>query len=178
MVLSRALSPFFYDPLNGIMLLEQRIQQGKPFRSEHERAAVNVLYSATWILEHMKDFLVAYGISQQQYNVLRILRGQYPESISTCDIRDRMIDRAPDASRIVDRLIAKGFAQKSPSQKDKRRIDVTITSAGLDLLLSIENAFDRPDNVLHELSHEDCVQLNRLLDKMKMPSSAYSAPSE
>jgi DNA-binding MarR family transcriptional regulator len=164
---------FFVLCLLTLMLLEQRIQQTKPFRSEHERAAVNVLYSATWILEHMRDFLAGYDITQQQYNVLRILRGQYPESISTCDIRDRMIDRSSDASRIVDRMIGKGLVQKATSAKDKRRIDVTITSPGLSLLEQIEVAMERPDNLLRGLSSDECLQLNALLDKMKKIDNEY-----
>jgi DNA-binding MarR family transcriptional regulator len=160
------------------MLLEQRIQQSRPFRSEHERAAVNVLYTATWILEHMRDFLAGYGITQQQYNVLRILRGQYPESISTCDIRNRMIDRAPDASRIVDRMIAKNLVQKTPSVKDKRRIDVTITTNGLALLDAISVAMEGPDNLLRRLSTEDCKNLNTLLDTMKSIDQEMDGPRE
>lgn len=160
------------------MLLEQRIQQSRPFRSEHERAAVNVLYTATWILEHMRDFLAGYGITQQQYNVLRILRGQYPESISTCDIRNRMIDRAPDASRIVDRMIAKNLVQKAPSVKDKRRIDVTITKNGLALLDAISVAMEGPDNLLRRLSTEECKHLNSLLDTMKSIDQEMDGPRE
>lgn len=160
------------------MLLEQRIQQSRPFRSEHERAAVNVLYTATWILEHMRDFLAGYGITQQQYNVLRILRGQYPESISTCDIRNRMIDRAPDASRIVDRMIAKNLVQKTPSVKDKRRIDVTITTNGLALLDAISVAMEGPDNLLRRLSTEECKHLNSLLDTMKSIDQEMDGPRE
>lgn len=160
------------------MLLEQRIQQSRPFRSEHERAAVNVLYTATWILEHMRDFLAGYGITQQQYNVLRILRGQYPESISTCDIRNRMIDRAPDASRIVDRMIAKNLVQKAPSVKDKRRIDVTITTNGLALLDAISVAMEGPDNLLRRLSTEECKHLNSLLDTMKSIDQEMDGPRE
>lgn len=160
------------------MLLEQRIQQSRPFRSEHERAAVNVLCTATWILEHMRDFLAGYGITQQQYNVLRILRGQYPESISTCDIRNRMIDRAPDASRIVDRMIAKNLVQKTPSVKDKRRIDVTITKNGLALLDAISVAMEGPDNLLRRLSTEDCRNLNTLLDTMKSIDQEMDGPRE
>lgn len=160
------------------MLLEQRIQQSRPFRSEHERAAVNVLYTATWILEHMRDFLAGYGITQQQYNVLRILRGQYPESISTCDIRNRMIDRAPDASRIVDRMIAKNLVQKTPSVKDKRRIDVTITKNGLALLDAISVAMEGPDNLLRRLSTEECKHLNSLLDTMKSIDQEMDGPRE
>ncbi|MFM8471994.1 MAG: MarR family winged helix-turn-helix transcriptional regulator, partial [Candidatus Kapaibacterium sp.] len=149
------------------MILEQRIRQGRPFRSEQERAAVNVLYSATWILEHMRAFLADFGVTHQQYNVLRILRGQHPQSISTCDIRERMIDRASDASRIVDRMIAKNLVRKAPSQRDKRRIDVTITEEGLALLEAIESAMERPDSVLRGLTESECAQLNVLLDKMK-----------
>lgn len=149
------------------MLLEQRIKQNKPFPSENERAAVNILYSANWILEHMRNFLARFGITQQQYNALRILRGKFPESLSTGEIRERMVDRAPDASRIVDRMIAKGLVQKAACTSDKRRIDVTITQAGLDLLETIEQSPDRPSNLVRGLTAEESAQLNALLEKMK-----------
>ena len=91
------------------MQLEDRIRQSKPFRSQGEKLVVNIIYTANWILEQLRGHLEVFDVTQQQYNVLRILRGQHPNAISTSDIRDRMIDRAPDASRIVDRLIVKAL---------------------------------------------------------------------
>ncbi len=149
------------------MLLEERIKQSKPFRSQAERLVVNIMYSAAWLQEHLREFLADFDITQQQYNVLRILRGQHPQLISTSDIRDRMVDRAPDTSRIVDRLVAKGVVDKSPCSSDKRRVDVCINKKGLDLLANIDLKNSLIDSITKGLNEDDCVELNRLLDRMK-----------
>lgn len=149
------------------MILEERIKQSKPFKSHEERLVVNLLYTATWILEQIRTHLEKYEITQQQYNVMRILRGQYPEVISTSDIRDRMVDRAPDTSRIVDRLVLKGYAEKSTCASDKRRVDVKISKKGLKLLEVIDQDNMRIEHFVSKLSSEEARELNRLLDVLK-----------
>ncbi len=149
------------------MKLEERIKQSKPFRTQAERALVNVMYTSVWLQDRMRDNLSDFEITQQQYNVLRILRGQSPKMISTSDIRDRMIDRAPDTSRIVDRLVAKGFVEKSTCSSDKRRVDVGITKKGLQLLQEVDERSTGMQNLIAALSEEECVTLNTILDKLQ-----------
>lgn len=115
------------------MRVEQEILQQRPFRSDKERLIVTIMRTSAWICEQFERELEPYGISQQQYNVLRILRGS-TDPLSTCDIRRRMIDRASDTSRIVDRLVAKGLVEKTPDLLDRRRIEVRLTPKGQQLL--------------------------------------------
>lgn len=148
------------------MPLEEKIKQTKPFRSEWERAMVNVMYASMWLNEQFREHLEAFDITQQQYNVLRILRGQSPNAISTSDIRERMIDRAPDTSRIVDRLVAKELVEKHVCEIDKRRVDVRITPKGLALLTDIDNNERKMDSFTRRLTKTEAQQLNSLLDKL------------
>src|SRR3982751_6777053 len=99
------------------MGIEKDIQQVS-FVSVHQKAMINLLYSYGWVIEKIKEFLSTQDITHQQFNILRILRGSHPKPLSTLQIRERMIDKMSDTSRIVDRLIAKGFVRKAISGKD------------------------------------------------------------
>src|SRR6476469_1914886 len=105
------------------MKLEKEIQQLHSFRSERHKLMVNNIYSSNWINEKLKNFLDSEDITSQQYNILRILRGS-PVPLSTLQIRERMIDRMSDTSRIVDRLVIKGLIDKKTSSADKRLVDI------------------------------------------------------
>lgn len=151
--------------------VEQDLLQQRPFRSEKERLIVTIMRTSSWICEQFEQELAPYGISQQQYNVLRILRGS-DEPLSTCDIRRRMIDRASDTSRIVDRLIAKGLVGKTTSLHDRRRIEVRLTQRGLDLLEQLEpvvRAFHQRATVL---SSEERRVVIECLDRLRSQNHA------
>lgn len=152
------------------MKLEEQIKQTKPFANQWERMVVNVLHTAVWLQSELSGHMERFEVTHQQYNVLRILRGQSPNAISTSDIRDRMIDRASDTSRIVDRLIARGWVEKSVCAGDRRRVDVKITKMGLELLEEI----DKDNEALHviesRLTEKEAKHLNTLLDKLKTDS--------
>ena len=111
------------------MAIEQEIQQPK-FKTEHQRALVNLLFTYGWSIERIKQLVTCEGITHQQYNILRILRGSLPKPLSTLQIRERMLDKMSDTSRIVDRLVVKGLAKKTLCKKDRRLVDVTITEKG------------------------------------------------
>ena len=113
------------------MSLEKDIQQ-KSFRNAHQKAAVNILFSASWLNEQIKVFLLEEDITPQQYNILRILRGSN-KPMSTLQIRERMLDKMSDTSRIVDRLLLKGLVEKKISCTDKRLVDVNIAKKGLEI---------------------------------------------
>ena len=148
------------------MGLEQDIHQTKPFSSAYQKASVNLLFTHGWLLEKMKHWLKPYGITMKQYNVLRILRGaQGP--ISTCTVRDRMIDRQSDVSRMVDRLVLKGWISKSISPVDKRLVEIKIEDSGLQLLETIAGGTQEIDSVFANLSEEEALQLSDLLDKLR-----------
>ena len=148
------------------MSLEQEIKQSK-FRNEKHKSIVNIVYTYNWIMDHTKSFLDSEDITPQQFNILRILRGSYPQPLSTLQIRERMLDKMSDTSRIVDRLILKGYATKKICSKDKRLVDVAITDKGKKILEKLDERSDEMEAVMAELSDADLKQLNKLLDKVR-----------
>jgi len=147
------------------MTLEKDINQAK-FRNEYQKSAINLIYTYNWANEQMKTFLDAYDITAQQFNILRILRGA-GEPLSTLQIRQRMLDKMSDTSRIVDRLIKKGLVKKSTCKSDRRLVDVLITDKGKSLLEELDKKNDAMDNVMKSLSEADAKKLNELLDKVR-----------
>lgn len=148
------------------MKIEDEIKQDK-FRNHWQKATLNLLYTNNWIENEIKSILKPYGVTQQQFNVLRILKGQYPKPITTSVIRNRMLDKMSDASRIVDRLYKKGLLHRQTCSSDKRLVDVTLNSNGLELLAQIDEKAERLDLTKAHLSEDEVIQLNKLLDKMR-----------
>ena len=147
------------------MSLDKDISTSK-FRNDYHRAMVNVIFTNNWIMERNKEIFDRGDITPQQYNILRILRGA-KQPISTLQIRQRMLDKMSDTSRIVDRLLKKELVQKVVCPSDKRLVDVTITAQGLDLLENLDRYNDEMDNVLSNISEEEVNTLNNLLDKIR-----------
>jgi len=148
------------------MGIEKDIKQVK-FRSPHQKAAINLLYTMGWIRERTKAIFDAEGITSQQFNILRILRGTFPKPLSTLQIRERMLEKMSDTSRIVDRLIAKGLVKKLPCKNDRRLVDVIISDKGRKLLERLDTRQDEIDGVLGKLSENDAKILSDLLDKIR-----------
>ncbi len=149
------------------MGIEKDIQQ-QAFRNEYQKATVNIIFSANWLHEKIKDFLEAEGITPQQYNILRILRGN-KQPMSTLQIRERMLDKMSDTSRIVERILKKGLVEKKVCSTDKRLVDVNISKKGIAVLESLDKKNQKLDSILQALSAEEAAVLNRLLDKMRDP---------
>jgi DNA-binding MarR family transcriptional regulator len=148
------------------MKIEEEIKQPK-FRNAHHKVAVNLLYTASWLETHNKNFFKRFGITNQQFNILRILRGQHPNKISGAEIKDRMLDKNSDVSRLLDRLIAKKFILKNQCPNDKRAADVMITDSGLELLKKIDAEMDDTDLSVFNLTKTEAAQLSDLLDKCR-----------
>lgn len=148
------------------MGIEQDIQQTKAFTNPYHKVSVNILFTHGWIQDKMKSWLSPHGITMKQYNVLRILKGAQSE-ISTCVLRERMIDRMSDVSRLVDRMVLKGWISKTVSPHDKRLIDIKIEEPGLQLLMDAEKRSDNMDESLKNLTEEEAHQLSDLLDKLR-----------
>ena len=148
------------------MKIEEEIQQ-KKFKSEKQKATLNLIFTSGWLVNKHKEFFKPYGITNQQYNVLRILRGQHPQSISTCVIKERMLDKNSDVSRIVDRLTRKGWVTKQTCPDDRRLVDVVISESGLQLLLDMDSMVEQMDEKLGSLSDKDAALLNDLLDRIR-----------
>jgi DNA-binding MarR family transcriptional regulator len=148
------------------MGIEKDIHQ-PTFRNARQKAMINVIYTYGWLIERIKNSLAKDDITHQQFNILRILRGSAPKPLSTLQIRERMLDKMSDTSRIVDRLIVKELVKKTVCNKDKRLVDVTITDKGLKLLKKLDVEHDLMDNILCSLSESESEQLSHLLDKLR-----------
>jgi DNA-binding MarR family transcriptional regulator len=148
------------------MSLENDINQGS-FRNLNQKSMVNIIYTYHWIVERIKHFLAEEDITLQQYNILRILRGSYPKPLSTLQIRERMLDKMSDTSRIVDRLRIKGLVQKSVARTDKRLVDVLISDKGRKLLEALDTQNEVLDGIVRGLTETEMLELNRLLDKIR-----------
>ncbi len=147
------------------MSIEKDINQTK-FRNEHQKMIINLIYTCNWLNEKLKVFFDREDITQQQFNILRILRGA-DIALSTSQIRQRMLDKMSDTSRIVDRLVVKGLVKKIICPADKRMVDVSITSKGKKLLEKMDAMENEFDSLVASLSAEDAMALNLLLDKMR-----------
>jgi len=148
------------------MGIDQDINQAK-FRNEFQKATLNILYTYGWLTEKSKEFFDQEDITSQQFNILRILRGSHPQPLSTLQIRERMIDKMSDTSRIVDRLVVKGFVKKGTCKSDRRLVDVIITEKGRKILERIDSKQDQMDNILGNLSKKEATTLSELLDKIR-----------
>ena len=147
------------------MALENEINQRK-FRNEYQKSAINLVYTYNWVTERITKIFDEWDITPQQFNILRILRGA-GQPLSTLQIRQRMLDKMSDTSRIVDRLVKKGLVKKGICKMDRRLVDVTITDKGKKLLEKIDQYSDQMDGIMKNLTEDDARTLNELLDKIR-----------
>ena len=157
---------FNFPVLTQVMGIEKDIQQAK-FRNVHQKAAINLIYTVGWMRDRTKAMFEEEDITLQQFNILRILRGSFPKPLSTLQIRERMLEKMSDTSRIVDRLIAKGLVKKLTCKNDRRLVDVIISDKGKKLLERLDTRQDEIDGVLGKLSENDANILSDLLDKIR-----------
>lgn len=151
------------------MSIETDIKQSTPFRSPYQRAIVNLLYTSNWIAGSQTQLLKPFKLTLQQYNVLRILRGQYPNPIKVSDITERMLDKMSNASRLVDKLVAKKLVLRTECPSDRRAVDVVITDKGLDLLKQLDTRQNEWNTLLEaKLTAEEAVSLSLLLDRLRV----------
>ncbi len=145
------------------MRIEDEIKQAR-FSSAQQKAVLNILFTSGWILARLSSFFKPFGITPAQFNILRILRGQHPNSLSVGEIKSRMLDRNSDTPRLLSRLLAKGLIEKKTCKQDKRASDVYISARGLTLLSHINQG--ELDKVL-KLTNEEALLLSNLLDKAR-----------
>lgn len=147
------------------MKIEDEIIQPK-FRNAQQKAIINLIFTSNWLTSKQQDFLKPFGITAQQFNILRILRGQQSKSISATAIKARMLDKNSDVSRLLDRLAAKDLIEKKNSPTDRRASDVLITQKGLNILEAIDKKQQEADSIL-SLTDDEATQLSNLLDKSR-----------
>ncbi len=146
--------------------IENSIKQTRSFDSEQQRAMVNIIYTHNWLKGKMKPFFDGYDITGKQYNILRILKGaRKPVSVSF--IRERLLDKDSDVSRIVNRMETKGLIIKKNCAKDKRLVDLELSPDGNKLLDTVSVKLQGSDKLLESLDEAEIIKLNALLDKLR-----------
>ena len=148
------------------MSIEQAIKQEK-FETEYQKVAVNILFTSSWLYNTNAMRLKAFGVTPEQFNVLRILRGSHPKKMMLADIAGRMIDKSSNATRLVEKLKQKGLAKREICEDNRRQVDIMITSKGLDLLARIDKDSDSWATMLRNISKTEAQELNRILDKVR-----------
>lgn len=147
------------------MKLEKAIRQ-KEFQNEYQKAIINIIYTNNYLIGKMNLVFKQYTITRQQFNVLRILRGQQPDPATINLIKERMLDKMSDASRIVERLKKKKLIKKTRNSIDKRVASIIISKKGLELLKTMDTESEK-FNKLIALSKGEVLNLNKLLDKLR-----------
>lgn len=148
------------------MKLEEAIQQ-KAFKSPQQKLIINLLYTHHWLDAFYAEFFKGIDITTQQYNVLRILRGQYPDYCNLKLIKERMLDRMSDTSRIVDKLVLKKYVDRMVCPNDRRQVNLLISDKGLELLKELDFIDKQTTNICKNLTEKEVQQLNNLLDKLR-----------
>jgi DNA-binding MarR family transcriptional regulator len=148
------------------MRIEEEIQQ-QQFATPAEKTLVNLVFTVNWLNERLDAALRPHGVTQRQYNILRILRGQQGKSICLEDIKGRMLDRNPDVSRLVERMRAAGLLDRTTNPDNRRRVEVRITQAGLDLLNDVEHLVKQSYAPLTQLGESEHAVINQLLDRLR-----------
>lgn len=148
------------------MKLEEEIVQ-KKFKSPHHKLAINIIYTHNWLSNINSQKFKNKDITAQQFNVLRILKGQYPKSATVKLLRERMLDKMSDASRLVEKLRQKGLVSRVENASDRRNVDVLITQKGLNLLEEFKDLETGIEQCFQTLTTAEANQLNDLLDKLR-----------
>jgi DNA-binding MarR family transcriptional regulator len=149
------------------MSIEQDIKQEK-FESEFHKAAVNILFTSSWLYNINAVRLKGYDITPEQYNVLRILRGSHPNALMLAEITCRMIDKSSNATRLVEKLRQKGLVKREICENNRRQVDIIITPKGLDILLKMDKDSDPLQTTLKKISKAEAQELNGILDKLRV----------
>lgn len=148
------------------MTIEQEIKQSK-FVDEHHKLAVNIMFTSSWLGGKHLQLIKPHGITMQQFNILRILRGQKGSPLSINELIERMIDKSSNASRIVDKLEEKGYVVRKTCPNDRRQVEVSITESGLAFVGSLDEPMNNMRTFLGNLTEEEAQLMNSLLDKLR-----------
>jgi DNA-binding MarR family transcriptional regulator len=148
------------------MRIEEEIQSNK-FEDNYHRAVINISYTHGWLNNAFRGQFEKYNLTPQQFNVLRILRGQFPKPATVNLLKDRMLDKMSDASRIVDRLVQKGLVSRCTNTKDRRAVDIRISDAGMEVLNKMDAEFKTKDFLKNNITEEEAAALSSLLDKLR-----------
>ncbi|MFN6037062.1 MAG: MarR family winged helix-turn-helix transcriptional regulator [Bacteroidota bacterium] len=148
------------------MKLESEIHQ-KSFKSPQHKLAINLLFTSNWLNSKYEHFFKGLDLTHHQYNVLRILRGQNPKPCSLKYIKERMLDKMSDTSRVLDKLVLKGYATREVSPQDRRSINACISEKGLAILKQLDFIDEMTEDIFKNLPKSKIKQLNELLDQLR-----------
>jgi DNA-binding MarR family transcriptional regulator len=151
------------------MNLEQSIQQTE-FASLQQKSIINIVYTANWLNGLITRFLKTYKISPEQFNVLRILRGNHPKSLKMNEISERMLDKMSNATRLVEKLRSKNLCHRETNPDNRREVKVWISEKGLELLAKIDEKMPEQANLIEAITDEEATFLNLILDKLRSKS--------
>ena len=149
-------------------ILEEVIKT-KPIKDPYQRAFLNIIYTGNWLVTKVNQLLKPYDLTEPQYNVLRILRGQHGNAMSLYEIQDRMIQKMSHVSRLIDKLLDKGLVVRKECEVNRRKVDILITQKGLDMLTELEPVIDKTFlSISDNLDKEQATLLAEMLDKMRI----------
>lgn len=143
------------------------------FRSTYHRTRINILYTAIWLNQYVRDFIHQFDLTPQQYNILKIVANS-EKPMNVLQIRDRMFEKLSDSSRLINRLELKGLLSKKKCREDKRLVEITITTAGLAVIEKVSEHIFQLDEPLKGLGEEDAEKISELLLQMRKTSSKKS----
>ncbi len=159
-----------YKQLNIEKIIKTEVELPLP-----KKAIVNLLYTENWIMDKINFELKTHDISLQQFNVLRILKGQKEKPANLCTIQERMVSKMSNTTRLVDKLINKGYVKRITCAANRRKVEITITEEGkafLDKVSPVMTAFE--NRITSNLSEEDLIHLNELLTKLRNPKESLT----
>lgn len=148
------------------MKIEEEIHQVK-FRNDFHKLAVNIIFTHGWLMDKQSEIFNRFHLTGSQFNILRILRGQHPNPASVSLLKERMLDKMSDASRLVERLRVKGLIKRETSKEDRRKVDVSITEKGMKLLNELDKLNQNFDSIYSGLTEKEAQKLSELLDKLR-----------
>jgi DNA-binding MarR family transcriptional regulator len=148
------------------MSLEEDIKQDK-FYSEQQKASINILFTGSWLYNINAAYLKKFGITPEQFNVLRILRGSHPTPMMLSEITERMIDKSSNCTRLVEKLRQKGLVSREICENNRRQVDISITDKGLQALKKIDADIPTWNETMNKITKAEAKELNRILDKIR-----------
>ncbi len=161
------INPPIVSPFNHMPILEELIKT-KPIQDPHQRAYLNIMYTGNWLFNRINNALKPFDLTEPQYNVLRILRGQHGQAMSLYEVQDRMIQKMSNVSRLIDKLLEKGWVARTECKDNRRKVDIRITDSGLNILEEVEPALLATFATIDaNLSTEEAATLGNLLDAMR-----------
>ncbi len=148
------------------MNLTDAIKQER-FKTEIQKAVVNILYTSSWLNYQQSAVFKEFGLTMKQFNILRILKGQYPKTATVNLLIERMIDKSSNASRSVDKLVEKGLVQRKTCPEDRRRVDIIISDSGMKIVDQASKRLEQSEIFTESLTENEAQELNKLLDKLR-----------